>query len=338
MDPISQGALGAALPQGVSRKETIKTTTWLGVLSGMAPDIDVVIRSSSNPILFLEYHRQFTHALAFIPFGALICAAIFYRWSRPVLNFSQTYLVCLLAYSTHALLDACTTYGTQLFWPFSDYRVAWNNVSVVDPIATLPLLVCVICAYRATETDKIRRYARVGLVWFIGYLLIGVMQNERAEQAGLQLARDRGHVPEKIGAKPGFGNLLLWKTIYEYDNHYYVDAMRAGLNVNSYQGTRVEKLNIAEDFPWLDPQSQQARDLERFQWFSNGYVAKGKSKNSVIDIRYSMLPNEIDPLWGIQLSPNASPRDHVSYITNRQLTDTKRKRLLLMLYGDTLLN
>ena len=41
---------------------------------------------------------------------------------------------------------------------------------------------------------------------------------------------------------------------------------------------------------------------------------------------------------GIQLSPNASPRDHVSYITNRQLTDTKRKRLLLMLYGDTLLH
>jgi inner membrane protein len=178
----------------------------------------------------------------------------------------------------------------------------------------------------------------MGLVWFIGYLLIGVMQNERAEQAGLQLARDRGHVPENIGAKPGFGNLLLWKTIYEYDNHYYVDAMRAGLNVNSYQGTRVEKLDIAEDFPWLDPQSQQARDLERFQWFSNGYVAKGTPENSVIDIRYSMLPNEIDPLWGIQLSPNASPRDHVSYITNRQLTDTKRKRLLLMLYGDTLLH
>ena len=82
--------------------------------------------------------------------------------------------------------------------------------------------------------------------------------------------------------------------------------MRAGLNVNSYQGTRVEKLDIAEDFPWLDPQSQQARDLERFQWFSNGYVAKGKPENSVIDIRYSMLPNEIDPLWGIQLSPNCS--------------------------------
>ena len=91
MDPISQGALGAALPQGVSRKETIKTTTWLGVLSGMAPDIDVVIRSSSNPILFLEYHRQFTHALAFIPFGALICAAIF----LPLVSTSSQFLADL---------------------------------------------------------------------------------------------------------------------------------------------------------------------------------------------------------------------------------------------------
>jgi len=32
---------------------------------------------------------------------------------------------------THPLLDCCTAYGTQVFQPFSDYRVALNNISVV---------------------------------------------------------------------------------------------------------------------------------------------------------------------------------------------------------------
>jgi len=34
---------------------------------------------------------------------------------------------------THPLLDCLTVYGTQLFAPFSNHRVALNNISVADP-------------------------------------------------------------------------------------------------------------------------------------------------------------------------------------------------------------
>jgi len=47
---------------------------------------------------------------------------------------------------THPLLDCFTTYGTQLFLPFSNYRVSFNAVSVADPIYTVPFLICVIIA------------------------------------------------------------------------------------------------------------------------------------------------------------------------------------------------
>ena len=47
---------------------------------------------------------------------------------------------------THPLLDCCTTYGTQLFQPFSDYRVGFNNVAVADLFYTLPFLLCLIGA------------------------------------------------------------------------------------------------------------------------------------------------------------------------------------------------
>ena len=73
MDPVTQGVLGAAVVLAVAKPERIVVAGLLGGLSGMAPDLDVLIRSSSDPMLFLEYHRQFSHALLFIPVGALLC-------------------------------------------------------------------------------------------------------------------------------------------------------------------------------------------------------------------------------------------------------------------------
>ncbi|MCV5224382.1 metal-dependent hydrolase, partial [Escherichia coli] len=80
----------------------------LGVASGMAPDLDVLIRSSSDPLLFLEYHRHLTHSLLFIPFGSFLCALVLYPLfaKRRELNFQQSWFYCALGYSTHALLDA----------------------------------------------------------------------------------------------------------------------------------------------------------------------------------------------------------------------------------------
>ena len=113
MDPLTQGAIGAALPQATRNKTHVGIAGALGFLAGLAADADVLIRSESDPLLFLEYHRQFTHALVFIPFGALICAGVFFALARRTLSFRETYLACLLGYTTHGVLDACTTYGTM---------------------------------------------------------------------------------------------------------------------------------------------------------------------------------------------------------------------------------
>ena len=76
MDPLSQGTVGAAFAQSSANKKNIIGISVIGFLAGLAPDLDVLIRSSTDPILFLEYHRQFTHSLFFIPFGALIVALL----------------------------------------------------------------------------------------------------------------------------------------------------------------------------------------------------------------------------------------------------------------------
>ncbi len=121
MDPISQASLGASLSQSFARDKSKQFSALLiGALAGMAPDLDMFIRSAEDPLLFLEFHRQFTHSLIFIPVGAFLCSLVFYPFFRKKLSFAQIYLFSFLAYATHGMLDACTSYGTQLFWPFSN--------------------------------------------------------------------------------------------------------------------------------------------------------------------------------------------------------------------------
>lgn len=338
MDPVSQGVLGGVAGQQVSSKRQKVAALVVGCLGGMAADLDVLISSDKDPLLFLEYHRHFTHALVFIPIGALLCALfshwVFRRWFNKLdLGFRQIYLFSFAGYATHALLDACTTYGTQLLWPFSDARIAWNNVSVVDPLFTVPLLVLLLLSV----LKRSQRWATVSAIYVFVYLSLGFLQHNRAVDIAQQVASERGHTPTQLSAKPSFANLLVWKSVYEYNNQYYIDAVRVGYNSTIYSGVVVDKLNVATHFPSLDPNSQQARDIERFRWFSNQYLALDpENKNRIIDVRYSLIPNQVNGMWGIVLDANAGPDQHVQWTTMRPGPKESKKlfmRLWKMILG-----
>jgi inner membrane protein len=71
MDPLTQGIVGTTAAQAYSKKKNLVIAGIIGFLAGLAPDIDIFFRSDTDPLLFLEYHRQFTHSLIFIPIGVL---------------------------------------------------------------------------------------------------------------------------------------------------------------------------------------------------------------------------------------------------------------------------
>lgn len=329
MDPISQGTVGATLAQTASAKEKIKSATWLGAFGGLAPDLDILIFSPTDPLLFLEFHRQFTHSLIFIPFGALLVAAVMHRLLGKGLSFKESYFYCFLGYATHGLLDACTTYGTQLFWPFTTERFAWNNVSIIDPVFTFPILGLIIWGV----VKKRPLFGRVALVWAVSYLLLGIVQRDRAVEAGWQLAASRGHTPVRLEAKPGFANLVLWKVVYETEDTFYVDAIRVGIDSKVYPGDNAVKLDLDKHFTWLDHTSQQATDIERFRWFSNNYLALDpRVPNRIIDVRYSVVPNEIEALWAIDLIEGKGKDDHVDWRSLRRTSATQTAKWLNMLF------
>ena len=333
MDPITQGAFGASFSQSFSKRNHILLAGILGFFSGMTPDLDILIRSDTDPLVFLEYHRQFTHSLIFIPLGGLICAVIFYLLfaRRKGFSFKLTYLYCTLGYASHGFLDSCTSYGTQLFWPFSNTRISFDTISIIDPLFSIPLVLLLLIA----TLKKNPRYAQLGIAWFLIIQIFGVIQNNRASDAGWELANQLGHQPIRLEAKPSFGNSLLWKVIYETEEGFYSHGIRAGLDINTYPGQLIPKLNLERDLPWLDPDSQQAKDIDRFIWFSQGFVSVDPhNPYRIFDARYSLLPNKTQGLWGIVVSPDALFYEHVRYITNRKLTSADREEFFRMLRNE----
>ncbi|HVJ65028.1 MAG TPA: metal-dependent hydrolase [Bdellovibrionota bacterium] len=336
MDPITQGAFGA-LWAGIAaavdreRRHTDKPSRGLalglGALSGMASDLDVLISSKSDPLLALEYHRHFTHSLIFIPIGALICALVFWPlFKKRFASFRQMYLICFAGFASHGLLDAFTSYGTQLLWPFSNYRVAWDSMPIVDPLFTLPLIGFLLW--------KSRRSIAVATLFTVLYLGFGFVQRNRAIDAVLGLAQSRGHGRAlRIQAKPSFGNLLVYRGLYEYGGRYYADAVRISPlgAVKYYPGDSLPKAS-AETFAIIFD-TKLYRDIERFSWFSDDFLAVDPRDANVLgDFRYSMLPNTVDPMWGIRVDLVRAD-EHAEFVTMRSLGDRSFGKLWEMILG-----
>ena len=329
MDPLSQGTVGAVFAQSTSNKNNIFKVGLIGFLAGLAPDLDVFIGSSTDPILFLEFHRQFTHSLIFIPFGSLIVSLLLFPLVKRSMSFKNVYIASLLGYATHGLLDACTSYGTLLFWPFSKERITWNNISIIDPLFTIPVLLLAATAIKTKK--KIFSFFAIG--WIAFYLSLGFVQYERALSTANELANSRGHNAERLTLKPSFGNLILWKSIYQHNDTFYVDAIRTVQLSTWCVGESIRAFDYEQHLPDLDEDSQQKKDIERFRWFSQDYLGYDEEKNIVTDVRYSMIPNQIDPMWGLVIDDQLDINEHAIWWTSRSLDESQLDLFKDMLKG-----
>lgn len=330
MDLLTQGLLGAATAQAGARRNEVRLAAAVGFGAALVADADAFIRSPSDPLLYLEYHRHFTHSLFFVPAGALVAAILLWPFLRRRLAFGRLYLFALLGYALAGFLDMCTSYGTHWLWPLVEGRLAFNIISIVDPVFTAILVTALVLALRRPAVVA----ARLGLVVAGGYLLLGVVQHERAATVAAELAAERGHEMERGLVKPTLGNLVLWRSVYEARDRFHVDGIRVGVtDTRIYEGESVAVFNPATSASPVPPDSVQGEDIRRFEDFSDGYIFRDPARAHVLgDARYAMLPNRIGPLWGIRLDPEA-PHRHADYEAYRAMSPADRRRFLDMLLG-----
>jgi len=332
MDILTQGIIGAALAQACAKPQHSRTAALVGFGAGLLPDADALIHSTSDPLLQLEYHRHFSHSLAFIPFGAALAALLLWPLLRRYIPLGALYRYALLGYATGGLLDACTSYGTHLFWPFSQQPVAWSVIAIVDPVFTLALLIPLLIGIRQSMP------LRQGLVLAFAYVLFGFVQHHRAEIVAYEIAAERGHAPERLLVKPTIANLVLWRALYTVDDSVWVDAIRLDDRQRVYPGAATKLFDPSSDLPWAPTNSRADNDARRFTAFAQGLAIRHPTRpNFIGDIRYAMLPNSIAPLWGIELQPSA-PGQPARYLTNRSLAPAVRDQFLTMLLGRDLKN
>jgi inner membrane protein len=328
MDIITQGLLGSALAQAGAKKDEQKAAAMIGFGAGLLADADVLIRSSSDSLLALEFHRHFTHSLIFIPFGAAIAAGVMWPLAKKHLEFRRVYVFCLLGYCLSGLLDACTSYGTHLLWPFADVRTAWSIIAIVDPIFSIALLVGIIIALKRDHVLP----ARLALAFCFVYMLVGIGSRNAARQTMQRLAETRSQPHERLVVKPTIGNRKLWRSVYLHDGVLYVDAVRLGLgDAKVYPGTAIPFVSV-EDFADIPADSVLRHDIERFAAFSDGWIAM-QGDNLIIDVRYSLVPTSLDPLWGIEFD-RSKPDQHAQYKSFRNMTPERRAQFMNMLRGN----
>lgn len=195
---------------------------------------------------------------------------------------------------THPLLDACTTYGTQLFRPFWDYRVAFNNISVADPAYTLPFLLVLLAAFIAgRKRQPLRtRLNMAGLTISSAYLVFTFF-NKWHVDCTFRASLDREDIPyERYMTAPTILNNLLWQGIAEGDTAYY----HSMYSILDEEATFEDFTVIPKRHELLHP-AEGSRDLEVLQWFSDGYYCvfeRGDTALQYNDLRFGSLNQSFD--------------------------------------------
>lgn len=281
MDPLTHALAGASIAWAAGGRHAGRRALLVGAAAGLLPDLDVLIRSASDPLLAIEHHRGFTHSLLFVPVGGTIAALL--TGARRLIP------AAMLAYLSHPLLDAATTYGTQLFWPFSRYRVGLDIISIVDPLFTLILVCACVAAFR-NHPRAVQTALALTAVW----LLLGLVQRERASAAQDALAAARGHRVDRAAVFPTVANTIVWRSLYLTNGTIRMDRIRV---------------------PWLGPATHTAGpsvplataphpDFTRLAWFSDGWTARDPRDPTLIgDARYTLHHDRYTPVWGIRLEP-----------------------------------
>jgi inner membrane protein len=291
MDSLTQivlgGAVAAACVVPAHRRRAIVT----GAVLGTVPDLDVVPLSmlDIDPILNMTWHRGPSHSLFVLAaFGLLVWLAARRWW--PIVRESPTrwFAAIELALLTHPLLDAFTTYGTQLFWPLPVAPTMISSIFIIDPLYTLPLLVAFVGVLWLGGHPRARTFIVTALLVssaYLGWSLLAKTMVERAAHVAL--------VEQGLGDAPRFSvpmpfNTLLWRVVAMTDEGF-VEGERslvADHGAMRFKGYTSEKQVLASV-------ATESAGVRRLEWFAHGFL-KGTVRDGrlfVSDLRMGAEPD-----------------------------------------------
>ncbi|MEJ2400791.1 MAG: metal-dependent hydrolase [Xanthomonadales bacterium] len=277
MDSLTQIALGAAVGEAVLGHRVGRKAALWGGICGTLPDLDVLI-PFGDPVADFTFHRSFSHSVIVLALlTPLVVWLIRKIHASPDEHRIGWYALVYLAFLTHVLLDSCTIYGTQVFWPLSAYPVTWGSVFIIDPLFTLPLIAGVAAVALARRHPR-RAYnfnlamlalSTAYLAWSFAakFHVQGIARDELARQ-GIEY--------RQIVTLAGPFNTILWRLLVMTPDGYaegwysFLDSDRA---IDFTQHRSAEELLTGLETHW---------PVTRLQWFTKGFYSVHQEGRNVV--------------------------------------------------------
>ena len=328
MDSLTQIVLGAACGELALGKKIGNKALLFGAIGGTIPDLDVILGHLffANSIDQLAFHRGFMHSILFAlvsPFAfGWITHKLYDKGKRKNTTTLKDWIwLYFLSIFTHPILDSFTPYGTQLLLPFSDYRVAFNNISVADPLYTLPFLSCIIAVLFYKRNTKKRTFWNLLGIYISSAYLLFTIGNKLYVNSVFDKSFKKSNISvQRYATQPTILNNILWYGIAETKEDYKI-AFYSLLDTSKYVDTII---SLPKNHHLLN---MQEPDLKTLDWFSNGYYNLStidSSKNiRYNDLRYPLLntKNKNSSVFSFELEKNGTRWENHRYV-DPSLKDT----------------
>ncbi|MBK9637764.1 MAG: metal-dependent hydrolase [Bacteroidetes bacterium] len=326
MDSITQFALGAALGELVAGKKIGSKAILWGGIAGTIPDLDILFNPFFTELQKLSVHRGISHSLIFAfavaPFMAWLMRKLYRK--KPEITFRIWLDVFFIGIFTHPLLDAFTLYGTQLFLPFSDYRVALNSIAIVDPGYTLPLLIgtTFTLVLRRKHPNMAIKMNYLGLIIAHIYFLLTIANKFYVNQKFEAALDEQKIIPNDYLSNPVIFSNLLWCAVAKDDSMCYIGY---------YSILQDEPTIRFEGFKKNEYLLEKIKDKEgvaKLRWFSKNYFIVEEKNDSLAfyDVRYGKsnfspnLDNEKTFLFYFKiLDKDSNPLKIQQYISRKDM-------------------
>ncbi|MCX2745981.1 metal-dependent hydrolase [Mangrovivirga sp. M17] len=300
MDSLTQALLGATVGEAVLGNKIGRKASILGALGGTLPDLDVLIQSSMSTVDGVLFHRGPSHSITF----ALIASMLF-SWlalklqKKTSVSYQNWFIFFFLVIFTHPLLDAFTNYGTEIFWPFLDARVAWKTIFVIDPLYSIWLLIAVVFLLFYGKTNNIRkRVAMWALVLSSSYLLLTVYHKYHVDKNVTGYLEHRNESYDRIMTVPSPLCNWLWTVVIDKGDHYEAGYFSMMIAEQDFRDVIIPK-NAPAD--WM-VNEEELRGVKHFanDWLQ--YKKEEGGKMIVNDIRFGPMLGWYNPESGFIFS------------------------------------
>ncbi|MFT6166295.1 MAG: inner membrane protein [Vicingaceae bacterium] len=278
--------LGGAVGEAVLGKKVGNKAVLWGAIGGTIPDLDTIPGLFLDTVSRLEIHRGFSHSIVFAilisPLLGFLISKIYKKKNEA--NWWGWTQLMFWAIFTHPLLDVFTTWGTQLLWPL-EWRIAIQSIFVIDPLYTLPFLLCLIVVlFLKRNNPKRLKWNRVGIAISSFYLLITVGLKLYVDQVFEIALNNANYKFSRFDSRPTPLNAILWTSNIELEDRFlitYYSIFDANRELEFFEFPKNEAL--------LHPYRNDPK-IEKLIQLTKGFYTIEKTSNGIAmnDLRFGL--------------------------------------------------